>query len=378
MNSQHESVHLQGKTLTIVRMAWFACALAVAMVLLGALPGYYPYYTQAIRADPYGLGQLNLPFQILVGLSDLTSGFISFMLAVLLFWRKPTERMALFVSFLFLITAPPSGISLEYFLTTYLGAPSVYLLGQDLQTPLWVLLFCIFPDGRFVPRWTRWLFLVSIPISVPFIVGSEWSAILRIVPFPLFVLLTVAQVYRYRRVSNDAERKQTKWVVFAFVVSIVLSLVASLIYKQSSGPLLNIIPLALTIAILRSHLWDIDIIIRKTLQYSVVTAFLALIYFSSVLLLQRLFSTATGQSSPVALVLSTLLIAALFAPLRRRIQDGIDRRFYRKKYNAQQVLAQFARTARDETDMDMLLAELERVIQETLQPEGVRVWLRKP
>ncbi len=138
-------------------------------------------------------------------------------------------------------------------------------------------------------------------------------------------------------------------------------------------------------------MFDIDIIIRKTLQYTAVTTLLALIYFGSVFLLQRLFSTVSGQQSPLALVVSTLLIAALFAPLRHRIQDGIDRRFRSlrfaqdKKYNARQVLAQFARTARDETDpslslrtgMDAPLAELERVIQETLQPEHVSVWLRK-
>ena len=378
MSSQAEGVLLPGKALTIVRIAWFVCALAVASVLLGALPGYYPHYAQLIRADPYGLGQFNLPFQLLIGVSDLASGFISLILAALLFWRKPNDRMALFVSFFLLLTAPPSGISLGYFLTAYLGAPPVYSPAQDLQTPLWVLIMCIFPDGRFVPRWTRWLFLVSIPTSVPIFAGTEWSAISRVVTIPFFILLMVAQVYRYRRVSNDAERKQTKWVVFGFVVSIALSLIASLIYKRPSPPLLNVIPLALTIAILRSHLWDIDIIIRKTLVYTVLTALLALIYFSSVVLLQRLFGALTGVAqSPLAVVVSTLAIAALFTPLRRRIQDVIDRRFFRKKYDAQKTLEAFALIARDETDLERLTGELMRVVQETLQPERVSVWLKE-
>jgi hypothetical protein len=377
MNTQTESARPPGKTLTFVRLAWFVCAVAVAIVLLGALPGYYPHYAQALRSDPYGLGQFNLPFQLLVGVSDLASGFISFILAVLLFWRKPNDRMALFASFFLLLTAPPSGISLGYFLTAYFGAPSVYALASTLSTPLWILILCIFPDGRFVPRWMRWVFLISVAATLSILAGAEWSFI-DIVTYPLYILVIAAQVYRYRRVSNDAERKQTKWVVFAIVGSMALSLIASIIYRQFSPPFLNLLPLAFTIAILRSHLWDIDVIIRKTLIYIVLTALLALIYFSSVVLLQRVFGALTGISqSPLAVVVSTLAIAALFMPLRRRIQDVIDRRFFRKKYDAQRVLAQFAIMARDETDLDVLTAELARVVQETMQPDHVSVWIKR-
>ena len=125
-------------------------------------------------------------------------------------------------------------------------------------------------------------------------------------------------------------------------------------------------------------IWDIDVIIRKTLVYGVLTALLALVYFGGVVLLQRLVGTLTGAAqSPLAVVVSTLAIFILFAPLRGRIQDGIDRRFFRKKYDSQQVLAQFAQTARDETDLDALTTELARVVQETLQPEGVSVWLKE-
>jgi asparagine N-glycosylation enzyme membrane subunit Stt3 len=138
---------------------------------------------------------------------------------------------------------------------------------------------------------------------------------------------------------------------------------------------LLILPLCLAIGILRYRLFDIDVIIRRTTSYALITGLLALVYFGSIVVLQGLLSPFTGDSTP-AVVLSTLLIAALFLPVRRRVQDAIDRRFNRTRYDAEKTLAAFAATARDETDLDALLAELARVIQETMQPEHVSVWLR--
>jgi len=133
--------------------------------------------------------------------------------------------------------------------------------------------------------------------------------------------------------------------------------------------------LGLAIAVLRYRLFDIEVIIRRTTAYAILTALLALVYFGSVVILQRLLTPLTGDSTP-AVVLSTLLIAALFLPLRRRVQAVIDRRFFRKKYDAEKTLAAFAATVRNETDLDALTAELVRVIEETMQPEYVSMWVR--
>ncbi|MBK8986603.1 MAG: hypothetical protein IPM39_11060 [Chloroflexi bacterium] len=204
---------------------------------------------------------------------------------------------------------------------------------------------------------------------------------------PLWVVLCMASlVVRYRR-AGRVERQQMKWLLVATAVFAAAYIPVFLFTDFAFGPdtaiwsnlwmiVMPLIPVSIGIAILRYRLFDIDLIIRKTVQYGVVTALLALVYFGMVVLLQNVFNSVSGQQSPFAIVITTLLIAALFNPLRRRVQTAVDRRFYRQKYDAQQVLAQFAQVARDETDMEALTAELVRVVQETMQPEQVSVWLK--
>jgi len=205
-----------------------------------------------------------------------------------------------------------------------------------------------------------------------------------------------AQIYRFWHVSNAEERQQTKWVVYGIAVFIPLILVLltlppfsqygdtatlyslpQMLFLGTENMFLCVIPVSIGIAVLRSRLWDIDLVIRRTLVYSVLTVILGLVYFGGVTLLQSLFAGLSGQSSSAALVISTLLIAALFNPLRRRIQDFIDRRFYRQKYNAEQALMQFAGAARSETELDVLSNKVTQVANESLHPEFSQVWLTR-
>ena len=277
------------------------------------------------------------------------------------------------------------------------------------------LVLLYFPDGHLPsPRWKPVLILVLIAIfyiqaTTAF---SPWTGDIRGPfdadnPFEIpgsqlifdgaigsfFEVLTIlailgcllSVIVRFKR-SKGVERMQMKWLVYSAAVIISLIILQLLLGVPDSRPELMwyfmlispaLLALAIGIAILRFHLFDIDLIIRRTLQYSLLTGLLAFVYFGLVIVLQNIYTSFSNQQSPIIIVISTLVIAALFNPLRIRVQDFIDRRFYRKKYDAQRALAQFTQTARDEVEIDVLQAELLRVVKETLQPETAVLWLKK-
>jgi hypothetical protein len=221
-----------------------------------------------------------------------------------------------------------------------------------------------------------------------------------------------AQAYRFSRVSTPLQRQQTKWAFLGLAAALFGPLVyflsenistavpsanvPNILYQRVGASFfafsllarmlgslvitiyLFLFPISFAIAVLRYRLWDIDILIRRTLIYSVFTTLLLLIYFGSVLLMQAIFILFTGQgSSEIVTVISTLAIAGLFVPLRDRVQDGIDRRFYRHKYDAEQTLAAFAAGLREEVDLDQLSARLISVVEETMQPSSISLWLAR-
>jgi hypothetical protein len=204
-----------------------------------------------------------------------------------------------------------------------------------------------------------------------------------------FICLAVmsAIILQQYRSSHGVTRQQIRWLVFATLLSgggtLLLWFLPGILFghtivaNQVLGLLMLPFPLGLAVAILRDRLFDIDIIIRRTLVYGTLTGTLVVVYFGSVVLLQTLLRTLTGQASQLAVVASTLTIAALFNPLRQRVQAIIDRRFYRRKYNAEHVLSTFSATVRDETDLDRLAGALLAAVKETMQPMHVSLSLTK-
>ncbi len=296
-----------------------------------------------------------------------------------------------------------------------LWVPAVGLLGT--------FMFLLFPDGRLPSRrwrplaWLSGTVIALISISIwlsperlqnlggirnPF--ELEWPPLVIaafFVVLPLLPLCMLASalslVLRYRH-SRGEERQQIKWIAFAASVVGLLYLIAMITafifpsgaWFQPGSPLwldlvaytallsFTLVPTAVGVAILRYRLYDIDRIINRALVYGTLTVSLALVYFGSVVLLQRIFVLLTGEGSQLVVVASTLAIAALFGPLRRRIQSFIDRRFYRNKYDAIKTLEAFSAKLRDETDLESLNDELLSVVRETVQPAHASLWLREP
>jgi hypothetical protein len=284
-------------------------------------------------------------------------------------------------------TLPPSwGFIVQ--IINFLGSVSIYLF------------FYLFPSGHFDRPWIVWLTasMILFEIADVFFPSPSSSSFLILLYTVLFLIFTVAmlviQIYRYRRVSTPIQRAQTKWVVFGAVLGLTGYLVGVLVVFLLLNQVLHVgmltfmlgytivdifllsFPLFIAIAILRSRLWDIDILINRALVYGTLSVSLLLLYAGCIIGLQFLLSGFTAGNN-LAIVASTLAIAALFQPLRLRIQQGIDRRFYRRKYDAVRIVAAYGATLRNEVDLSQLSEHLVAVVQETMQPAHISLWLRE-
>ena len=394
--------------LPVARLAWVAVAVVALGAFASSVPARYAelaHPAAGVRASLEELGLSAGGYALYNVVLDTLFVSVFATVALVIFWRRSDEPVALLVATMLVLWGPlnglfvltPSATEGEYGLLQVVMSSTLTYVGYI----TWMLFFFLFPSGHFVPRWTRWLALLY---------GVGYFGLWTFTPFgpeswpPLLfgaAVLSVwgsflgAQIYRYARVSNRTERQQTKWVVFGVAVAVVGTMTTIFtigaavdLPPQDVGPrMLSLllmdasalmIPLSIGVAMLRSRLFDIDVVINRTLVYGSLTLMLVLFYFGGVTATQTLFSALTGQQKlpQLAVVVSTLAIAALFNPLRRRVQAFIDRRFYRRKYDARKTLETFTARLRDDTNLSALSDDLVGVLRETIQPAHVSLWLR--
>lgn len=397
------ATELRGAWLWVARVTWLAIFALTLVEFALQLPSALKGFQQACAQNCFfsaqssqALVHIGIPMHayawVVVALYSIMV-LVSAVLALTLFWRRSRDWLALVVA-LFLVVYPTSNnlagstaiptvaLSLSTFLQFLAGLPPTLIL---------YVVFLIFPSGRFVPRWS-WLLLVAW-VGFAFVGTFNLFGVFAVIGYPLLLGGAIAcQVYRYRRASTPAQRQQTKWVVFGFIGS----LLANQLFWLPSGltPLGNtlyaplsylvyllfllLLPITFYLAMQRHRLFDIDIIVNRALVYGSLTAILAAIYAGGIIGMQRAFHGLTGQDSQLAVVISTLAIAALFQPLRARLQRAIDRRFFRTKYDARKTLAAFSATLRGEVDLTELSDHLVAVVDDTMHPTHLSLWLRDP
>ena len=285
----------------------------------------------------------------------------------------------------------------------------------NLNLGLGSLLLFLFPDGK--PPSRGWRLIVWLDaIAIALMVIATWvqpgpleahgrvvnpiglavagpvlnvvNAVGHAVFLPLVLLAVASVIVRYRRAAG-IQRQQIKWFALGAAAMVLCVVVTVVAVPDENSPLSTIgfaiafamLPIGAGIGVLRYRLYDIDVIINRALVYGSLTALLAAVYFGSVVGMQHLASAVAGpqaRANPLIIVLSTLLIAALFTPLRRRLQRTIDHRFYRSKYDTTRTLERFATTLRSETDLRALSDHLVGVVDETMRPAHVSLWLRQP
>jgi hypothetical protein len=408
--------------LALARVAWpVAAILVIALAALSApdmwreagavVPAAQRSFSQLSPAEAGLLRLIGIPiaaYSAFVVTSNLLPAAVFLLVASIIFLRRSDDRNALLMAYL--LAAIGAAVPFLSGITRFSPelVPAINI-ARGLGIFALLLLAYVFPDGRFVPPWTRLIALVwgawvvywvAVP-RTPYAFVDPGGAL---TPTGLVFMLAgfgagaYAQVHRYRRISSPVQRQQAK--VFAFGFSAVFGLYALTVLPYFLAPGVRapgwpyflyalvgvllatrlafaLVPLTIGFAVLRYRLWDIDVIIRRTLIYTVLTGALAVVYLLAVVALQQGATVLTGtRQSELTTVVSTLAIAALFGPLRRMVQQAIDRRFYRRKVDLSRLLADFARTLPEEVDAQRLADRLASVVAEAVQPAHVGVWIR--
>lgn len=404
------STQLQGHRLLLLRVLWIIMVLFAFIIYLLNLPAYYYQLQTTCSALDCFPGQLSSQQMALLerfGLSIqlYALSLVTFNLFAMCIWtcvgsilfaRKVQEPITLLVSLTLMIggLVPPG--------PAFPGYAWINQLVIFLAIVLLYLIFCLFPRGSFQPPWIRWLAILFTLLNVLdffpkglFHLPMWLLATYFVLTFLCINILLGNLFYRYRYVSTIIERQQIKWVILSCLIistglfifwlcTLWLPWLKQLysLYDLFLSPIIILltllIPLSLGFAILRYHLWDVDLLINRTLVYASLTGILALLYAGCILVLSTLVHRLTGQNgdSPLVVAGSTLAIAAIFQPLRRAIQSIIDHRFYRSKYDAAQTLTAFSLTLHHEFDLQTLNQRLIDVVDQTMQPTHVSLWLR--
>src|SRR6266849_2901793 len=378
----HSYARLHGRWLLLARVGWVVLVVLTLTIFFASLPEYVAQL-QTPCAGVCAYQQLSAEqVEMLKGFGfspgDYATYTLTLTLAImvaclvvstLIAWRRSDDRMALLVA-LMLVTFGPIYVTSSVLTSSPLQIPNECL--YFLAFSLLVLVFLLFPSGQFVPRWTRWTLVVSLAVQVPITFFPDAPFTLTILGDSLgyymllgeTVILVGVQLYRYRRVSSPLERQQTKWVVFGMALPITSYIGGTVLYlifpaladynslygapyqlalNAISTCLILLIPLSFGFAMLRYRLWDIDVLVNRTLVYGTLTVSLTGVYVGLVIGLQALLRGLISQDNSVAIVISTLAIAALFQPLRSRIQQVIDRLKYGERDEPYTVLSRLGR-----------------------------------
>ncbi|MHB1133466.1 MAG: hypothetical protein ACYC4L_13930 [Chloroflexota bacterium] len=397
---------LRGRGRLLAHAAWAVIAgLNMSLLALGT-PIAYSYFLESGESvlGPY-LRQVgvSVEFYAVFRMAVDSAVGVSFsLIGLVAFWRRPNDRMVVLVS---LASLSFSTLFLPTFVRVMEAQPAltvpvalVRALGLTLSL---VVFYYLLPDGRFVPRWTRWLAGLWMALAVLWLVFPEspenlvysrnwmqrpWLAV------PLYAAFygsgIYAQVYRYRHVSGLMQRQQTKWVVFGstaaflgFVIYFGPLVVAPQIYQPSVARVWHLLvalpifdalvimaPVTLALSVLRYGLWRVDLVINRALVYGTLSALLGLLYLGSIWLLQPLFDSLVGQGLDLAVAVSTLALAATFNPLRRRLQLLFDRALFRDQQQRLREAAAFAASARDQVDVQQISDRLLAAVEQTVRP----------
>jgi hypothetical protein len=409
---------LHGRPLQLARIIWVVVVIGVLALYFGSLPAFHTllqppcksfatcnlvgaitlaqFHTiQAAGVSPYTMAKYWFGLDIAIVLIWSAIGFI-------IFWRRSDAWVALLVALaliLFNVGQQGSPLSALVIVSPAWAVP-VEILTFLGQASFGVLLF-LFPNGQFAPRWVRWFVLVYLiqtalslflPTDLP-LSEAYAQALVGLLFLSSVAVALYSQIYRYRHVSTPVERQQVKWAVFGIALTIVLLILLDMTnvfqLSQSSSAYILVenlyplallpIPLSIGFAVSRTRLWEVDTLINKTLVYGLLTVLLAAVYAGLIIGLEALVGRfGSSSSAPIVIVVSTLIIAALFQPVRSRIQQIIDHRFYRSKYDAQKTLAAFSATLSNDVELPKLRNHLLEVVNETMQPEHASLWLRIP